>query len=256
MRYQQQTSESQFMDDLGDFLTKGNYSIVKWISILFIYANSMLLMIILNKNMGSQIAKRSESIIAIVWLIILFHISLYGWEQNIQAGMEDTTFSGGLIVIHGFAFLFFSRWRRLGAWWNMRNSGKPGVGQRLEYGIGDSVLYPVIRWILRPLKMMDEEKNPKTWLKLNEDRWMEIWQPIILFLVSLYIHTIGYEVYGMFLAFATGSYFYITHQAFNNRARMAQKQVDANLNRDMMRPYQEDEIPHVIGGNGKKRQYR
>lgn len=242
-----QTDESQFLDNLGEYISPGRYSFVKRLTFLFLNANSMLLMVILNKNMGSTVARQSASLIAVIWLIILFAISEHTLEQNINAGITDDTISAPWIFYHGVAFVFFSLWRRIGSWWNMRQSGLPGARRRLDNGIGDSVIYPWIRFFLRPIRLIDNERLPKTWLKLNEDRWMQYWQPLLLIVLGYQVNLMGYEVYGNFIMLATCCYFLVTFRAFNNTARMRQAQVDAGIVGDIIRPEEPDDRRHVIG---------
>lgn len=247
MRHQiDQTEEFVFIENLHDYFTDGRYSITKRLFFIFLTANCMLMMVLLNKNMGTKIARQSESIVALIWLVALFEISMHNYRQNIDAGIVDDTISAPLVFLHGAAFVLFSIWRKVGAWWNMRNSGKPGFKKRLDYGIGDSVIYPVIRWILKPLGLIDNERNPKTWLKLNEDRWMQIWQPLILVIVGFQISSMGYEVYGNFLMWATICYFYVTFKAFDNTAKIRQAQTDADLTSDILEPRGQEKDRHII----------
>jgi hypothetical protein len=243
-----QSPESSFMDNMGDYMTDGKYSFVKRIWFILMDANAMLLMVILNKNMGLRIARQGGSLVALIWLFILFSIATFTQESNAEQGINDETLSGPLFVAHGFIYLIFAFWRKIDAWWNMRNSGRPDVRKRLDYGIGDSVIYTFLHWIFRPLKLVDNEVNPKTLWKLNEARWMQIWQPLILMATGFYLMTAGYEVYGKFLMFATVCFFLFTFKAFDNTARVRQSQVDAEITSDMIDPQREEDNRHIIGG--------
>ncbi|MCG8328569.1 MAG: hypothetical protein MI974_12830 [Chitinophagales bacterium] len=246
MQYQpDQNNETMFLDDYSDYMSNGWYSFTKRIFWILVNANTMLLMVILNKNMGLRVAKRSESIFALIWLVVLFNISIFSQEP--ETGVVDETLSAPIIMIHGILFAIFAIWRKVGAWWNMRNSGKPGFIRRLDYGIGDSVVYPVIRAILKPLRLVDHEANPKTLWKMTEDRWMQIWQPLMLLAIGVYFIYAGYEVYGKFLLLATVCFFYVTFRAFDNTARMRQAQVDAEIAGEMINPMQQENNRHVIG---------
>jgi hypothetical protein len=247
--FNNQNEESRFLDDLGNQLTNGRYSIIQRVTLLLISANSMLLMVVLNKNMGREIARNGASLFALIWLFFLYFCALETAAVDPVTGMvTDLTFSGPLLYIHGVVFLLFSMWRRFGAWWNMRNSGRNSIDKRFEYSIGGSVVYPLIRWIMRPFKLIDNEEHPKTFWKMNEDRWMQFWQPLLLLLLGLWVLNIGYVVYGRFLIIATLCFFGLTFKAFDNTARIRQTQEGAQEMGRIIRPGHEEDKVYIVDG--------
>ena len=245
------TTETKFLDIMGDYMTGGTYSIIKWVWAIIFNVNTMLLMVFLRKNMGTHVAKVSSWIFASTWLWILFFLSVFTAQTDPATGqIIDTTYSAPIIFMHGVFFLIFSIWRKIGAWLNLRASGKKGTRIRHSYSIGESVVYPLLRWLLKPLGIIDDEWHPKTFWKLTEDRWIQWWEPTILFASGYYLADIGYGTYGQFIMFASACLWMATFRAYNNSAKVRQAQTDAHIMGQMIEPEAEaiEENPHIIGG--------
>ena len=184
------------------------------------------------------------------WLFIIGTISVETHRTKmLESGAEGLAFSGNIVFAHSFFFFIFCIWRAIGAWLNFRRSGQPGVTIRHSYSIGDSVIYPIIRFILRPLRLIDDNASPKTLLKINEDRWMQFWEPILIILGGYVLGQAGYTAYGNFLFFAGICFWYSTFRAFNNTAKIRQAQADATAIGGMIEKDQTRKLdrPHVIG---------
>lgn len=241
-------SESTF-DQLADIYTRGEWSIAKWISNIFIDANAMLLMVFLRKNIGRKIVSFSSWFFGASWLGIVFFIATVNYNSLAQTQeVEHFHFSGGIIWTHSMLFALFCVWRAFGAWRSLRRSGRPGVDTRHIYAIGESVIYPVIWFIFKPLRLIDDELKPRTFWKLNEDRWMQFWEPLIIIITGYLLGQAGYSAYGNFLILAATCLWYFTFQAYNNTAKIREAEDNARTMSGMIEPEQsrDPEHPHLI----------
>lgn len=227
----ERTREDHFAEALGNAMTQGRFSMFQGIFGVLFDIHGMLLAVFLRKNMGRGIARIGSWSFTVIWLTILFFIAAMTADHYRVTGQIDETSSMGLLVAHGWLYIFFSAWRRIGAWWDLRNKNKERG--RLEYEIGSSVIYPFLRFFLKPLRLIDNEVTPKTLWKLNENRWMEIWEPLLVGAAGFYIHHIGYEIYGNLIMVGAACLFYQMFRALNNTAKIRKSKGHAKTMADM-----------------------
>lgn len=250
MYQQSHNPETHLFDRLGDALTGGGWSLMKWIFIVFVKVNALLLMVFLRKNMGGKMINFSVYFFGMLWFLIAFAIATGNWHYlTTNNATQGHRFSGGLLWYHAQAFYYLLIYRGIAAWINLRRSGQKGVTIRHSYSIGESVVYPVIRRILLPLGLIDDEANPRSFWKITEDRWIQLWEPLIIILVGCVISNFGYSAYGNFLILSGMSLGLFTFQAYNNAARIRQAQTDAGVIQTMLPGGQDDnDMPkHIIG---------
>lgn len=246
---QPQRSQSSF-DQFANMFTRGNWSIYKWILSVFLDANYALLAVFLRKNMGRKMIGFSNWFFGASWLTVLFIITTENYYNlSVSGKAEGLSFSGNLFWIHSVLFAVFCIWRAVGAWINLRRSGQPGVRVRHTHSIGESVLYPIVRFILKRLWLIDDEYTPRTLWKMNEDRWMQFWEPLIIILFGYKIGQAGFTAYGNFIILAAICLWYDTFQAYNNTAKVRQAQMDASVMGNVIEQKQleDSDRPHIIG---------
>lgn len=191
----------------------------------------MLLFVFVRKRIGLKLITFNT------WFIGSSVIGLYTIISLFASDVDNTgKVSVGLFFLHSILFNLFSIWRAFGAWRNMRRSGKSGVTSRHSYSIGESITYPIVRFFLNPLKLIDDEIKPSTFWKVNEDRWMEFWEPLCMIATGFLFYLSGYTGYGSFIVFASIALWHATFIAFNNRAKIKQAQVDAGKVSDVIEP--------------------
>ncbi len=246
-----QTAEGLFTDMIGNILTGGMYTPMRWVWNLIARVNTMLLMVFLRKNMGRKIAGFGSWIYTSLWMMILFFASVLTAKTDPVTGViVDDGYSAPIILIHAGLFLIFSFWRKIGAWFNLRQSGKASVITRMPVEIGDSVIYPLIRFVLKPLGLIDHEHNPKSWWRLTHDRWIEWVEPALLVGIGYLILQAGYGVYGKFFIFASICFWGATIRAFNNNAVIRAKKSEGQQIRKIAEartPQHTEFDGHVIG---------
>lgn len=231
--FSENSSDTQLMNHLGNALTGGAWSIVLWVGKVWVKLNAMLLMVFLRKKIGAKMFSFGLWFWLGAWMLILIIISTENWASLVHAGAtEGHRYSMPLLSWHGqiFVWLMVIKWIIA----NIALRHPHSKWYRHRYSIGDSIIYPLLRWTLKPLGIIDRETAPKTFWKLNEARWMQLWEPLILFFIARHLHQIGYGVYGNFLMIATCCYAYYTYQAFTNTAEPGQALGEANSTQHAM----------------------
>lgn len=207
--------ENQMMDDLGDAMTGGWWRRSKGLTNALINANAMMLKVFLRQRMGTNMFSIGQWFWAGAWVFVALLISQENWRHLVDAGTtEGHHFSGELLWWHGqvFVWLFLLKWAvahfSLGSqnprWFRSRDS------------VGESIIYPLVRWLLRPIGLIDDDQNPHSFWKINFRRWMLYWEPLLLFILAHQVNEAGYAAYGNFLTIATASLAYTTFQAAKN----------------------------------------
>lgn len=232
-----QTGESQFFEQWAHYATKGKYGFVKSFWQVLTTLNTMLLAVFIRKRMGVRIANRGSWLFIYFYLLILFTVDILSAEVDPATGLiVDDTQSAGLIVLHGLAYIVFSLWRRAGALRRMFRIGRRNNRPVGSTEIGDSVIYPVLRFFLRPLGLAAREGRARRFWQLSESRWMQFWEPALIGYGGYQLWIAGYDIYGKMLLFAALCLFNQTKRAYLNTARARQARIDANLGGQIIRP--------------------
>ena len=133
---------------------------------------------------------------------------------------------------------------------SMRGMFVKVIQPRLSTSVGESILYSILQFLLKPIKLIDDEVHPKTFWKLNHSRWVQFWEPILFIGLGYWIMQEGYEVYGQFLMWCAACVGFLTFQAHNNSAKRGQGHRDAKYVAEMAKAQQaqkkEEQEPHVI----------
>lgn len=242
-----QNPETQLFDRLGDTVTGGGWSIFKGIFTVAVKVNAMMLMVFMRKNMGIKIVNFSTYFWGVLWILIAYAIADSTWVSEATAaaqnGDPEPIFSGHWLWYHANVFYGFLIYRGIGAWINMR-----GRNPRPDFIIGDSVIYPLVRLLLKPLRLIDDEVAPRTFLKINEARWMQFWEPLLVVIIGYQLGKMGYTAYGNFLIISALGMALFTIQAFTNTARLRVAQSNARMVNDVVTTEpSEPEKAHVIG---------
>ena len=223
------------MDSLGDSVTQGGWSIFKHILVVLVKVNAMMLMVFIRKRMGITMFSFGLLFWAGPWNWLALLIASENWRALTAAGMTaGHQPSQALILGHGTAFGWFMivKWIIAGL---TLGSSSPRW-QRPRISVGESVVYPVVRWAFHRIGIMDNEIKPGTWWKINHQRWILLWEPVLLLFIAALIKGWGYTAYGNYLIIATLCLAYFTFQANQTTARMRQAEIDARDFQGEMHP--------------------
>jgi hypothetical protein len=243
-----QTGEAQFFEQMAHWQTGGKYGFVKSLWQVISTLNVMLLAVFIRKRMGIRIVSNGSWIFVYLYLLTLYTIEVLSLEFHPVTGQAlDDTISANWFFLHGILYVFFSLFRRIGAGRRMMRIGRPGNISVRSTSIGASVIYPFVRMVLKPFGLIDREIMPRRFWKLNEDRWMQYWEPALIGYAGWTVWEWGYDFYGKFILFAALCLFSWTRRAYVNTARMRQASIDAQSSGRMLQSqYEEPRAPHII----------
>lgn len=230
------------MDDLGDAMTQGWWRRIKGLVDILIFGNFMLLAVFLKKRMGLRLFSLGTWFWLGAYLFVLTFIAMESWNQHELAGnTEEILFSVPLLYLHGQLFVFFMLAKWGIAYWSLRSDNPRWFRDRLA--IGESEIYPLIYFLLKPLKLAgDDETRPAFW-KMTEAKWVQFFEPILIFYLGYQIMLMGYTTYGHFVMIAACCYGRVTIQAHTNRAKVRQAEREAQTVQQMMSHPVEEEPP-------------
>lgn len=210
----QQNPEDQLVNQLGDWVTGGKWSIYIHVYYVWIMVNHMLIAMLTRKRIGRKLFSDGLWVFAGLWLLILMIVSMHQWENMTIAGTTDGfRYSFPLFVIH--AQLFFSSMFIHWVIAQITVGSRNPKYARLKHSIGESMLYLLLKKIL-PQRWFDDEVNARSWFKLNEERWSKYWEILLLLLIGFGFRQFGYIGYGNFLIIASCCSFNITFRAYQN----------------------------------------
>lgn len=230
------------MDNLGDWMTQGWWRPIKWGFGMIVETLALFVMVPLRKRMGLRLFSFGLWFWAGIVILTGIFIANHNWEQLQATGMtEGFHHSAPLLWWHGNVFV----WLMLFKWFIAFISTGSANPRRLRhrFSIGNSILYPAIRWVLQPLRLVDDDQAPYSWWKLTESRWMKWWEPIILLVIANFVRLMGYVAYGNFLTLATLAMAYYTWIAYHNTAMEQQLLREQEGGRD---PGWEEEDPTFV----------
>lgn len=220
-----ESTETAFTHAFGDYMTGGKYTVFRWIWAVFYQVNTMLLLVFIRKNLGRKVARNGSWLYASFYLLILMAISIFYMRTLTAEGLIDNpNFSAPLFLAHGGFYLVMVSWRRMWAWIRLRSGDSNG---QHSYSIGDSVFYPVIRFFLKPLRLIEDYYPPRSWWKLTEDRWMQWIEPLLLCGIGMLLVKQGFTAYGNFWVLSSLCVFVSTFRAYDNTAKIQEAMSDA-----------------------------
>ncbi len=215
MQEQRRLSDTLF-DDIANKASRGNYGYLYALFKVLRSANVWFIASFLRFNIGHKLFSMTDWLFGFSYSTAFFFIATFNWESSV-AESQGLIFSADWVFLHGKIFGVFMFIHATWSWQKIQF----GKGD-LRISIGDSVIYWFfLRWWMRLLKLIDHESEPKTYWKLNENRWMKYWEPFLLLCLAWKIGDMGYSTYSYFLFIAVASYNWATWNAFANSAMMA-----------------------------------
>jgi len=192
--------EEAMFDNLGDMITGGWHRPVRVMINILIKAKAMSLMIFIRKRLGVTMFSFSLLFFGGVFDAFSTMISQENWRYLVHRNMtEGHGYSGGIIMIFSSIcfWLFLARWASSS--WSIRSKNPRRIRHNLS--VGESILYPLVARLLHPLKIVEDYRSPSFW-KINEDRWTQYYEPLLIILGGIYAKSIGYTLLGNYIIIA------------------------------------------------------
>lgn len=202
------------MDRLGNIVTGDKWSFAKIIFESLFEANSNLITTFLRKRQGVQMFSFGKMFWVSCWMFFAVLIFQESLNHHIANGTEEGHYySLFLLWWHGtlFTWLFIIKW--IIAYLSIGSKNQRWF--RYRDSIGDSIIWPLVYWILRPLKLSVDQEKPRFW-QLSERRWMLIAEPALLIWLSHWLYEAGYTAYSNFIFWASLAFIFTTWRAAKN----------------------------------------
>lgn len=216
------------MDQLGNRLTNGTWSIVKHSMLALIEANALLISVFLRKRQGIL----QFSVGKIFWLAVWIGIALILFWEN-----------GKPLLFHVLNPRYDSSWNPL--WFHVKLTlgvfllkwlmATFSIGSeksrffRARDAMGTSILWPVFAWFLRWLKLACKKGEKPRFFQLSARRWMLMVEPMAVLLFSMFLHAAGVRAYGNILFLAGLAFTYTTFRQWKNRDMEKQMNREAEI---------------------------
>ncbi len=247
----QQPYKNDF-DLLMDRFGFGNWSLIKWIWQVIFDGSFLVLMVFVRFRIGRQFITFGNWFRGSLLLWIFIGLGVFAYDSALMHSEPGVPVKSSMMLLwyHYAVFTALFIWRGLASFYYLRNAYRPGALIVPEYHIGDSVFYRPVRFLLSWTGLIDEERHARTFWKLNENRWMSVWEPALIFLIGWHVAGSGYTAYGLILMIGACGLAYYTFIALNNTARVAESQQEAEYQSEetMRRPAaQTKKKRHVIG---------
>jgi hypothetical protein len=235
--YQSQNSqgnnEDRLFHELGAKMTGGSGPFIVRVLHMVMKINALYLMIFLRKRIGFRMFGIGSLFFAGVFNFIVYSISLDYWSGLLQSGdTQGYRYSGAYLMqfLTAFNFLFIIKW--IIAALSLRSRNPRWYRHRLS--VGESIVYPLVHRLLKPLKLVNDGKSPPRFWKMTEAKWTQYVEPLGVGICGILVKQMGYVALGHNIIFAACCLFFITFQAFTNSALPGQANQEAGTIRPMI----------------------